>query len=55
MASEEIAVELQQLSSSGNTRKDSVEKYKKIFQKILGSNDNVVNDLKVFIDTGMYC
>ena len=46
-------MELRQLSGGGNTRKDSVEKYKKIFQKILSSKESVVRDLKVFIDTGM--
>ena len=53
MASNWVAVELQQLSGSGNTRKDSVEKFKKIFQKILSSKDNLLHDLKVFIEAGM--
>lgn len=52
MASEWVVSELQQLSASGNTRKDSVEKYKKIFQSVIGTNKNIVNDLKLFIETG---
>ena len=54
MASNWVSVELQQLSGSGNTRKDSLEKFKKIFQKILGSKENTLHDLKVFIEAGMF-
>jgi len=50
MASNWVFVELQQLSGSGSTRKDSVEKFKKILQKILNSKDNILFDLKAFIE-----
>lgn len=53
MALNWVAVELQQLSGSGSTRKDSVEKFKKIFQKILSLKDNKLLDLKVFIEAGI--
>ena len=52
MASNWVFVELQQLSGSGSTRKDSVEKFKKILQKILNSKDNILFDLKAFIEAG---
>ena len=53
MAADWVRNELQALAGSGNSHKDSVEKYRKIFQKIIKSDAKVlVGGLRDFIETG---
>ena len=48
-----MTAELQALSCSSSSHKDSVEKYRQILQQILDSaEDKVVRGLQVFIKTG---
>ena len=52
---DQLKAELQALVGSGNSHKDSVEKYRKIFQRIIALDDkSKVASLQVFIETGKY-
>lgn len=53
MAADWVRNELQALAGSASSHKDSVEKYRKIFQKIIKSNAKVlIGGLRDFIETG---
>ena len=53
MAADWVRKELQVLAGSTNSHKDSVEKYRKIFQKIIKSDAKVlIGGLRDFIESG---
>ena len=55
MAEQSIRNELQSVFGSGSSHKDAVEKYRKIFQKIIAlQKPDISKCLKAFVECGKY-